>query len=343
MEISQTLLDESKHKEAILPSSSPSSGSGSIMEFTAQEGKQGEPHEALFLVLAYLPLFELLSMNKVCMSLRDAVKNDVLPWLNIVVQRPLNYRLTDEILMEITAKANGKLTTLALINCVKITDDALQRIVERNPLIDKLYIPACTGLTPEGVIRAVKTLSKNGHKLKNLWINGIYNIKREHFETLCSYLQLNLAQQEQQQPKPLLFNNYQKFPALGDSKNQPVIDMGVCPRCKEVSMVFDCPRKKTCKLKIERLLTDCRGCKLCIPRCQECGRCVVSDEVEEAVCADILCSDCWLQLPKCNLCNKPYCKQHANEKFCSSGSAGFVCDACQAKFLGKMCYYHIED
>lgn len=209
----------------------------------------------------------------------------------------------------------------------------------------QLYIPACTGLTPEGVIKAVKTLTKNGHKLKNLWINGIYNIKKQHYETLCSYLHFNLAQQEQQKPNPLLLlNDHQKFPRFGDSKNHPIIDIGICPRCKEVSMVFDCPDKKTCKLKMERLLTDCRGCKLCISRCQECGRCIGSDELEEAACADTLCSDCWLQLPKCNFCNKPYCKQHADEKFCSSGSAGFVCDACQARFLGTLWFYcHIED
>lgn len=186
-----------------------------------------------------------------------------------------------------------------------------------------------------GVIRAVKTLSKNGHRLKNLWINGIYNIKKEHFEALCSFLPMNLAQQRL---KPLLLNEYTKFPTLVEHKSHPVIDMGICPRCKEVSMVFDCPRKETCKLKIERSLTDCRGCKHCIPRCQECGGCVASDEQEDAVCADILCSDCWLKLPKCNFCNRPYCKQHANDKLCSLRSSGFVCDACEVKFVGNLGY-----
>lgn len=139
MKISQT-LDESTHKEAI-PASSGSDLSDTLpVEVTVQEGEPEEPHEALFLVVAYLPLFELLSMKQVCLLLRDAVKNDVLPWLNIVVQRPLSYRLTDEILMETASKANGKLTNLALINCVKITDDGLQRVAERNPLIDRVCI-----------------------------------------------------------------------------------------------------------------------------------------------------------------------------------------------------------
>lgn len=96
------------------------------------------PHEALFLVLTYLPLLELLSMNQVCTSLRDAVNKDVLSWLNIIVEKPLNLRLCDQILMKITSKANGRLRTLALMNCAKITDDALQRVIEQNPLINKV-------------------------------------------------------------------------------------------------------------------------------------------------------------------------------------------------------------
>lgn len=189
----------------------------------------------------------------------------------------------------------------------------------------------------------MKTLSQNGHRLKTLRINGIYNIKKDHLVELCSYLPMNLALKAQQGTKPLLFNEYTKFPTLRDQKNQPVIDMGICPRCKEVSLVFDCPRKETCKLKIERSVTDCRGCKHCIPRCQECGGCVGLDELEEAVCADILCSDCWLKLPKCNFCNKPYCKQHASEKLCTSGSTGFVCDVCEAQLFEKFSFNIIED
>lgn len=97
------------------------------------------PHEALFLVLAYLPLFELLAISEVCVSLRDAVHKDVLPWLNnIIVERPLNLRLSDEILMKITSKAIGRLKTLALMSCLKITDDGLQWVIDKNPHINKV-------------------------------------------------------------------------------------------------------------------------------------------------------------------------------------------------------------
>lgn len=138
MEISQT-IEDCTQKAPTLPSSGGSSN-GSLAEFTVPEEEPEQPHEALFFVLAYLPVYELLSISEACISLRDAVKNDVLPWLKILVQRPLNYRLSDEILMELTSMANGKLRTLALVNCVKITDDGLQRVVERNPLIDKVLV-----------------------------------------------------------------------------------------------------------------------------------------------------------------------------------------------------------
>lgn len=103
-----------------------------------EQAQPEAPHEALFLVLAYLPVYELLLMSQACTSLRDAVNNDVLPWLNLVVDRPLSSGLSDDTLMKITSKANGTLKTLALINCVHITDQGLQRVVQQNHLIDKV-------------------------------------------------------------------------------------------------------------------------------------------------------------------------------------------------------------
>lgn len=64
----------------------------------------GHAHEALHLVLAYLPLMELLTMTEVCRSLREAVNNDVLLWRDLVVDRPLNFRITNEILLKLLAK-----------------------------------------------------------------------------------------------------------------------------------------------------------------------------------------------------------------------------------------------
>lgn len=126
------LTDMSENQEPPNPAATAgSSSSGVRME-------AGPPHEALFLVLSYLPLFELLSMRAVCVSLRDAVEHDVLPWLHIVVDRRLSSRLSDYTLGRIARKAGGRLRTLALINCFKISDSGLHEVVEKNPLLTKV-------------------------------------------------------------------------------------------------------------------------------------------------------------------------------------------------------------
>ncbi|XP_017406968.1 F-box protein SKIP28 isoform X2 [Vigna angularis] len=156
------------------------------------------PHEGLFLVLTYLPVYEVVLMSQVCTSLRDAVNNDILPWLNVTVEWPLNWRLNDEILFKVASKANGSLKTLTLISCTRVTDDGLQRVVEQNPLINKLRIPGCTGITPEGVLRAVKTLCQKSNCLKTLSINGIYNVQKDHLDMLIMNLRKNQPTEEQQ-------------------------------------------------------------------------------------------------------------------------------------------------
>lgn len=127
------LTDMSENQEPPNPAATAgSSSSGVRME-------AGPPHEALFLVLSYLPLFELLSMRAVCVSLRDAVEHDVLPWLHILVDRRLSSRLSDYTLGRIARKAGGRLRTLALINCFKISDSGLHEVVEKNPLLTKVF------------------------------------------------------------------------------------------------------------------------------------------------------------------------------------------------------------
>ncbi|PSR91051.1 F-box protein [Actinidia chinensis var. chinensis] len=288
--------------------------------------QSGPPHEALFLAIAYLPLFELLAVSEVCRSLRHAVNTDIIPWLDIIVKKPLNLRVSDEILMKIASKANGRLRSLALINCAKITDDGLLLVLEQNPLISKLYVPACTGLTPDGVVRAVKTLTRPDNNAITLKINGIYNIKKEHLDTLHSILGTTLRQQEHPTQHGNFYHKYKNFTTFKHKESDPglPIDIDICLKCDQARMVFDCPRRNC----------ECRGCYYCIPRCVECGRCVECEELGDTVCADTLCLDCWIRLPKCNFCNRTYCNQHANEQQCNlPGSLGFVCDACQMKAL----------
>ncbi|GER29799.1 F-box protein SKIP28 [Striga asiatica] len=292
-----------------------------------QEGSP--PNEAIFFVLAYLPLFELLAMARVCKSLRDAINNDILPWLKLIVGPPLNWRLSDEILTKITSKAEGRLRVLALINCVKITDDGLLRVVAQNPHISKLLVPGCTSLTPEGIIKAVKLISQNNHRLKSLQINGVYGIRKQDLETLSTLID----QTHLHTPMTLLYHKYKSLSTLQLIKSDEPIDVDACPKCNQIGIVYDCPQN-LCQRKWHKQVRECKGCENCIIRCVECGVCISSMQGhEEALCSDILCLNCWLRLPKCNFCNKPYCKRHGDERAISvSGSSGFLCDACHFDF-----------
>ncbi|KAL5763186.1 hypothetical protein ACOSP7_019450 [Xanthoceras sorbifolium] len=305
-----------------IPSSSDSHISCDHHGKQIREAEQ-QPHEALFLILAYLPLYELLVMSEVCIALREAVSRDVLPWLNIFVPKILCSRVSDEALMKITSKSDGRLTTLSLINCVKITDVGLQRVIQNNPFIDQLYVPGCTGLTAEGVTRAVEILSQHNHTLKALHINGIYNITKHHLITLQSHLKPDPANKNQQNQKRILYHQYRNSPVNQGCDRK--IDVEICPRCDEVRLVFDCSRA-TCKLcSMFKLQAVCRGCNLCIPRCVVCGGCVEPEEMVRDVGSDVLCAGCWLSLPKCSFCNS--CRQHDLQSSCPGPvSNGFVCD-----------------
>lgn len=279
------------------------------------------PHEAIFFVLTYLPLFELLAMSQVCRSLRDAINKDILPWMQLLVDRPLNFRISDDILMNTALKAKGRLQVLALMNCVKITDEGLLRVVVQNSCISKLHVPSCTSLSAEGIITAVKFLTQTNSNLNSFRINGIYGIKKQELKTLQELISPNLKSQTNQSK---IFY-HKKLPTLLHQETYHSIDVEVCPICDEVRMVFDCPR--VCGKK-------CRGCDVCIPRCKECGVCFNGiDELEEAACVDSLCLDCWLKLPKCSFCNKPYCNEHADLQLRLAGSEGFVCDSCHSNYI----------
>ncbi|KAM0002032.1 putative 4Fe-4S ferredoxin, iron-sulfur binding, leucine-rich repeat domain superfamily [Helianthus debilis subsp. tardiflorus] len=265
----------------------------------------GQPHESLYLVLPYLPLFELLAMAQTCKSFNDALSNDILPWLNIVVDDKVRRsRVTDEILVKITSKAMGRLRSLVLVNCGMITDDGLLNVVANNPGINKLHLPQCTGITAEGIIRAVTTLNQHNTTVKTLKINGISNVTKEHLQTLHFLL---------------------------NSDDSSSIDVEICPKCDEPRMVYDCP-SETCDRK--RTTGSCRGCKFCVLRCEECRICIGFDDEEiEVACEDMLCEGCWISLPKCNFCNKPYCNKHAYKQCAVPGSSGFVCEACYMKIM----------
>ncbi|KAJ6820175.1 F-box protein SKIP28 [Iris pallida] len=282
-----------------------------------------DPPGALFLVLGYLRLRELLSFQRVCRSLRDAVAGDPLLWRRISVDRPLGARLHDEALLRMASRSGGMLASLALLDCPRITDGALLRIARDNPGLTQLYVPGCTSLTVDGVVRVVRWLAEHKGNLERLQIYGVRNIRREHLDILNSFLQKT---DEQRVPQPFFYGSWQSLPYDGEGRP---IDVDVCPKCRNIALVFDCTRED-CRTMKNRW-TECKGCFFCIARCEDCGACINYEEVgEETACSHLLCLDCWLQLPKCNMCNRPYCNRHGQERFATTAgsSIGFICEEC---------------
>lgn len=207
-----------------------------------------------------------------------------------------------------------------------------------NLVFFQLYVPGCTALTPDGVIKAVKLLTRSDHRLKSIRVNGIYNMRKEDFEILEHLLEENQMQKEQKGPK--LYHEFKKLTVSKLKETSPSIDVDLCPKCNELQVVYDCPRDSCKRMRHlqQKQQGECRGCRYCIPRCEECGICVKDDEEEpeEAACPDSLCLNCWLQLPKCSFCNKPYCSDHSDQQCFLSGSSGFVCTPCHAKFIENL-------
>ncbi|RVW35425.1 F-box protein SKIP14 [Vitis vinifera] len=102
------------------------------------DGDGAAPHAAVSFALGYLGLRDLLSVERVCRSLRATVQSDPLLWRSIHVDQPLNERITDDILLQLTRRAQGNLQGLHLVECPRITDDGLKRVLESNPRLTKV-------------------------------------------------------------------------------------------------------------------------------------------------------------------------------------------------------------
>ncbi|XP_052477835.1 F-box protein SKIP14 isoform X3 [Gossypium raimondii] len=101
------------------------------------EGHEGTPHEALILALGYLGVRDIFVIENVCTSLRSVVQNDPLLWRDIHINPPLNEKITDDVLLQITGRGQGSLQCLSLVDCQRITDEGLKHVVENNPKLIK--------------------------------------------------------------------------------------------------------------------------------------------------------------------------------------------------------------
>jgi len=102
------------------------------------DGVAGSTPEALFYLLPYLGLRELLVLETVSRQLRDAIRADVLLWQQLHVDPPLNKKFTDVELVRLASRAQGRLQSLDLVKCTRVTEETVETIVASNPQLEKV-------------------------------------------------------------------------------------------------------------------------------------------------------------------------------------------------------------
>lgn len=102
----------------------------------------GPPPDALFYALTcgFLGVRDLLAVERVCKSLRDAVQSDPLLWRNFHIDYPLSHKINDDALLLLANRAGGQLQSLSLVDCLMITDHGLKKVLESNPGLTKVCI-----------------------------------------------------------------------------------------------------------------------------------------------------------------------------------------------------------
>ncbi|CAI9768758.1 unnamed protein product [Fraxinus pennsylvanica] len=253
--------------------------------------KEEVPHEALGFALSYLGVKDLLSVERVCRSLCSTVQGDPLLWRTLNIDQPLNERITDDVLLQLATRAQGNLQCLSLVECARITDDGLRRVLETNPRLTKLCVPGCTRLTIEGILNNLKAFNsdKGVQGIKHLRIGGLYGVTYEHFEELKLLLGAD-NKKLQNHYKPHFYNRDNFYLLCDDDR---AIDIEMCPRCEKLRLLYDCTAK-SCQVE-DNAAQVCRACTLCISRCVQCGRCVNNTEYEENFCLELICADCFKQ------------------------------------------------
>ncbi|XP_010528064.1 PREDICTED: F-box protein SKIP14-like [Tarenaya hassleriana] len=257
-------------------------------------GEDGAVHPAFSYSLCHLGIRDLLSVSMACKSLQSTVQDDPLLWKHIHISQPSNEKITDDILLQLTDRAQGTLHCLSLIECSKITDEGLKRVLESNPKLVKLSVPGCTRITIEGLLNMLRDLKTAGRLgVKHIRIGGLYGVTKEHFEEFVHLLGVDYrAKQNFQNPR---FYHRGELHVTCDEDR--AIDIEMCPKCQNFRLVYDCPAEG-CKGNGHDS-QSCRACTLCIQRCVQCGRCINDSEYEETFCLEYLCSDCLNQVFKC--------------------------------------------
>ncbi|KAL8471149.1 hypothetical protein ACS0TY_028736 [Phlomoides rotata] len=244
--------------------------------------------DMIIFVLRYLNLGvkDLLTIEMVCKSLRDGVRKDPYLWTKIHID---HCKLSNDDLLRLTDRAQGKLCSLGLEKCINITNDGLQRVLERNLELTKLSVAGSNKFSLEGVMDSLKvfnSIAKPG--IKHIRIADIKNLIIAPIG-ITNELKLLLGADEDAKP-----NNYKPrfycaeiYLSLDDER---AIDVERCPRCQVLRQVYDCPTEN-CRVTSHSTQT-CKACIQCIARCIQCGCCLDDKAYEELFNFEARCYDC---------------------------------------------------
>ncbi|CAN4090717.1 unnamed protein product [Withania somnifera] len=247
----------------------------------------GNPSDAVLLALGYLGLGDLLTVERVCKPLRDAVIGDPLLWRSININYPFCTKITDDILLKLSNRAQGHLHSLSLYHCSKITDAGLKHVLERNPNLSKLSVPGCARLTADGILSNLKVLKTAGKlRLKYLGIYGLFGLTNQHIEEFKLLTDVDNSKLPTTR-KPWFFG---RGPLHVTPDDDRAMDIEVCPKCEHLELVYDCPSESCQKKQSSSQL--CRACTTCIKRCISCGCCLNNCHYMELLHFDLLCLDC---------------------------------------------------
>ncbi|KAF8090650.1 hypothetical protein N665_0470s0015 [Sinapis alba] len=247
-------------------------------------GEDANVHPAIGFCLYHLGVKDLLSVSMVCKSLHNTVCDDSLLWKHIHISQPLNEKINDEALLRLAERAHGTMQCLRLVDCSRITEDCLKKVLESNPQVVKLGVPGCTRISIDGLVSILRDLKSSGKlQVKHLETGGLYGVTKDHYDDLLDLLDIDSnVQQQSIMQKPRYYHRGYSFATCDDVR---ALDIDMCRKCENWRIVYDCPAED-CKGKEE-----CRACALCIQRCAQCGRCI-KGVYEETFCLEFLCSGC---------------------------------------------------
>ncbi|CAL9038780.1 unnamed protein product [Musa banksii] len=198
----------------------------------------------------------------------------------------LGEKITDDVLLRLTQRAQGNLQCLSLSGCSRITDDGVKCVLDNNPKLKKLSVAGCVRLSLDGIINNLKAFRSQGTPgIEHLKLGRLFSISGEQFGALKLLLGIDQHQQAQAQ-KPRFYHTSDSSLVCDDDC---VIDVEMCPVCQKYKLVYDCP-SEGCQEKGPK---HCRACDFCIARCIQCGKCIKDCMYVETFCLEYLCSGCW--------------------------------------------------